>query len=334
MTVLRKPASQTTTARIFARSPAVVCALAIAVQTGCGVRITRLFPGPADDVETDGGIGGDAAADPDANAEPGIQIDGRWIPRARAIVLIHIGHSNMSGRAVNPPELKPHFHEPHPQLWSYRAQDTITATGPLLFRPAVEPLAEDTATQGRAGPGMALLRAALTHAPDAFIISIGSGQSGALYGLCDSYRKGGLFYDYTMRPARALRGKVTFAAVFTMFGANEFWGDDPAASGLSGCLRQLAADVRGELGEPDLPIMVGDFEMTAGGQYLPSLPGPAAVIGQLRLAVDTIDRSALIPTEGLPLEDDHHFSLVGHKLWAERALQILRDRAWAGWAGP
>jgi hypothetical protein len=164
------------------------------------------------------------------------------------------------------------------------------------------------------------------------LISIGSGQSGAQYGLCDSYKKGGLFYDYTMRPARALRGKVTFGAVFTMFGANEFWGTDPSASKLSACLQQLAADIRTELGEPQLPFMIGDFEMTAYGQYLPSLPGPAAVIAQLRLAVANIERSALVPTEDIPLEDDHHFNLVGHKLWAERGVQILHDRGWAPWA--
>ena len=144
----------------------------------------------------------------------------------------------------------------------------------MQFRPAVEPLAEDMATEGRAGPGMALLRSALAKAPYAYFISIGSGAVGRSYGLCESYKKGGLFYEYAMRPARALRGRATFGALFTMFGANEFWGNDPKASGLAECLRQLISDVREELGEPELPFLIGDFEMSAWGDYLPSLPVP------------------------------------------------------------
>jgi hypothetical protein len=276
---------------------------------GCGVSISRLIPQDQDETElvlpdasADGSEAietGEGADVPDGvsddgdgvfNPRPGIQIGHLWVPRQSAVVFIHIGHSNMAGRAANPAELKPYFHEPHAQLWSYRATDTITATGPLLFRPTIEPLAEDSSTQGRAGPGMALLRSALARAPKAQVISIGAGQSGAQYGLCESYKKGGLFYDYFMRPARALRGKVTFAALLTMFGANEFWGADPNASELSDCLKQIASDVRVDLGQPDLPVLIGDYEMTAHGQYLPSLPGPAAVISQLRLAIEKICR--------------------------------------------
>ena len=343
--------------------PTMALAFAVLAPCACGVTITRLIPEEQDDGETtgrpDGAVDpGDAASTPDGgqpvdggspdlegdigdtasttdmgtDTGPGVQLEGAWVARHQAIVFIHIGHSNMAGRAANPAELKPFFHEPHPQLWSYRARDPITATGPLMFRPAVEPLAEDMATQGRAGPGMALLRAGLAKGPDAHFISIGSGQSGATYGLCESYKKGGLFYEYTMRPARALRGKVTFGALFTMFGANEFWGADPQASGLAECLRQLASDVRADLGEPELPFMIGDFEMSAHGQYLPSLPGPAAVIAQLRMAVERIPRSARVPTENIPLEDDHHFNLLGHKLWAERGIQVLEDKGWAPWA--
>ena len=52
------------------------------------------------------------------------------------------------------------------------------------------------------------------------------------------------------------------------------------------------------------------------------------------MAVERVYRSALIPTEDIPLEDDHHFNLTGHKLWAERGIQILQDKGWAPWAPP
>src|SRR4051794_35174016 len=61
------------------------------------------------------------APPPDAPAPatggPGITVNGRFVPRANAIVLLHIGHSNMAGRATNPPELRPFFYDPDPQLW-------------------------------------------------------------------------------------------------------------------------------------------------------------------------------------------------------------------------
>jgi hypothetical protein len=263
---------------------------------------------------------------------PGVEIDGVFVPREKALVVIHIGHSNMAGRAANPASLHGYFYDLDPHLWSYHHEDPIGGTGPIAFRPASEPLAGDASSEGHAGPGMALLRSLLARAPDAHVISIGRGQSGAAQGLCQSFVRGGLLYEHFMRPARALKGNVTFVGVFTMLGANEFWNGDTA--GFSDCLRQIAIDVRGDLDEPALPFLYGDFEMSAWGQYLPTLPGPAAVIAQLRLVPGKVPRSALIPTEELPLEDDHHFNLQGHKTWAERAITILHERGWAPWESP
>lgn len=330
---------------------------------GCGVTVTSMFPeavpgdvgvpvAPNADAgdpdaagvvdatsDRDGSAAGDGpggedtrpVAPPDA-AVPGVQVGGTWVPKNRAIVLLHIGHSNMAGRGATPAALKPYFYDTHPQLWSYRPMDPIASTGPIGFRPAAEPLSPDVSTRGQAGPGMALLRSALAAAPDAYIISIGCGVSGAEYGLCESFVKGGLFYENTMKAARMLKGKVTFGGVFTMLGANEYWVRD--TSKLSDCLRQIAVDIRADLAEPDLPIMYGDYEMTAFGPYLPSLAGPASVIAQLAMMPTKVNRAALIPTTGLSLEDDHHFTMAGHKDWAGRAIQILRDNHWAPWAKP
>ena len=40
---------------------------------------------------------------------------------------------------------------------------------------------------------------------------------------------------------------------------------------------------------------------------------------------------ALIPTDDLPMQDDHHFNMLGHKLWAERAFAIMKDKGWSPW---
>ena len=277
--------------------------------------------------------GGPVVIDDGLPATGPLIIDGQEVPREQLLVVLHIGHSNMAGRSVGPEDARPYFYEPHPQLWSYTWQDAVAGTGPLRFRPAVEPLSADPFTLGAAGPGMALLRSTLARAPDAKVVSIGRGHSGRDLGGCSTFQRGGLLYDLVMLPAQRLKGRATFVGVFTMFGATEFEaGRSPAR--LAECMVRVAADLRAGLDEPELPFMVGDYEAAALGEYLPSNPGPAEVIQQLRRVVAEVPRSALIPTEDLPMQDDHHFDLLGHKIWGERALSVLQERGWAPWAAP
>jgi hypothetical protein len=45
-------------------------------------------------------------------------------------------------------------------------------------------------------------------------------------------------------------------------------------------------------------------------------------------------RLAIVPTDGTGMEDDHHFNLAGHKLFGDRAIQIIVDKGWARWPKP
>jgi hypothetical protein len=270
------------------------------------------------------------APSPDAGAvDPGggVTVAGAFIPRAKVIVFLHIGHSNMAGRATTPAASKPYFYDTDPQLWVY---------GDGGFRPAQEPTAPDNQSGQAAGPGMALLRSGLAVAPQGSVfVSIGHGHSGSFGGYCSNFRKGGLFYDITMRPARELRGKVTFGAVFTMFGQSEHRLDAAAQRGFSDCLAGMAAEMRADLGEPELPFVMGDYEAGISRADI----SPDGTLGkllraQLQMAQAKIPRSQLVPTEGLEMQDTHHFNMAGHKLWAERAVKILTDNRWASWASP
>ena len=80
---------------------------------------------------------------------PGVDIGGRRLPRSQVLVFLHIGHSNMAGRATRPTELRPLFYDTDPRLWTY---------GDGGFAPAKEPTAPDNQNGQAAGPGMALLR--------------------------------------------------------------------------------------------------------------------------------------------------------------------------------
>ena len=204
-----------------------------------------------------GGSSGGPDGSPDAATGPAgaaVTIAGAVVPKERALVFLHIGHSNMAGRSENPISERPFHYDTHPRLWAY-------GTGGA-WRPAREPLSADSMTQGRAGPGMSILRTALARAPEAHVISIGRGQSGQTSGYCRSYRKGGLLYHFVMEPAMELRGKVTFAAVFVMFGISEV-NDMANAGSFAACAQAVARDMRADLGEPDLPFVFGDWEEEA-----------------------------------------------------------------------
>jgi hypothetical protein len=296
------------------RSANLVTVMVVAAA-GCGLDV---IPRAGSDGSVDAGA-------PDVASAAGITIGGRFVPRAKAVVFLHIGHSNMAGRATRPAELKPYFYDVHPNLWAYGEG--------AQWRQAREPLAPDSSTDDAAGPGMALLRAALAKAPaDTYFISIGRGHSGSFGGTCAGFRKQGLLYDIVMARARELKGRVTFGGIFTMLGQSEYRFAADVQQMLSDCLLAVASDMRADLEDPDLPFLAGDYEMgITRADIAPTSQNGRTIRAQILMVPDKVTRAAVIPTDGLTMQDDHHFDLAGHKGWADRAIDILVSRNWARW---
>jgi hypothetical protein len=251
-----------------------------------------------------------------------VVINGMPVPRDKAIVFLHVGHSNMAGRTNTPLEMRPLNFEPHPQLWAY---------GMAGFVPAKEPLSGDYLTKGRAGPGMSILHTARALAPGSFMISIGRGQDGSRGGECKAFRKGGLFYETVMGPARMLKGKVTFGGIFSMLVLMEVY-DKPNLPRSHECMEAVAADMRADLEDPNIPFVMSDWEMGATGEFDPTRPLAVIAREQLRTAQKNIARSVIVPTDMLPMSDNHHFDLTGYKMWAERAFGLMKTAGWTTWA--
>jgi hypothetical protein len=296
--------------------------LGLGVLPGCGLEeIDRSRPRLG---LGDASTGPQEIADGGGGAVAGVTIAGVARRKDDVIVFLHVGHSNMAGRASGPEELRGFNYDVHPQLWSY---------GRDGFVPAREPLAADSLTAGRAGPGMSILRTALAAAPTRIMVSIGHGQSGPLGGYCRSYRRGGLLYDIVMRPALELKGKVTFGAIFTMLGVSEV--DDPTnLNAFATCLQAVAGDMRADLGEPDLPFLIGDWEVGSTDEFVPTGMPAMILMPQLRQAATVIPHAALISGDMLEMADPHHYDFAGHKLWAERGFALLRQQRWMPWAAP
>ena len=182
---------------------------------------------------------------PPGASGPGVTINGVFIPKDKVIVTLHLGHSNAAGRTDTPPNMRPMYFETHPKLWAYAKGGRFSA--------AKEPLSGDRLTQGKAGPGMAILRTAMEHAPDLTFVHIGRGHDGSVGGFCRSFRKGALLYDFVMGPAMELKGKVTFAAIFTMLGVNEFRRDEQNIPRFNECMAGIASDMRAIWANPTSP---------------------------------------------------------------------------------
>jgi hypothetical protein len=322
------------------RMKALVTLLIVLSAAGCGVKAhPRETPG-ATPIERDADPGpppappdraperADAsrpAPAPDTAPTPapaGVTIDGTFVPRERAVVFIHIGHSDMAGRADGPADLRPFFTETHPQLWTYARGGS--------FRAAKEPTAGDSGSAGKAGPGMAILKTALAGAPDTVFISVGHGHSGASGGYCPTFRRGQPIWPTFMDAARELKGKVTFGALFTMFGITEYHVPNGPAQ-VGDCILGLMNEVREELDAPDMTLMVGDWNMGGTGIYSPTGEYGRAARPELARIPMRDNRAGLIPTDGLPMHDDRHLNMAGHKLWAERAFMIMTEKGWTPW---
>jgi hypothetical protein len=275
-----------------------------------------------------GGAAGGSSGAPDmAPAVPAnaVSIAGTIVPREKAIVILHLGHSNMLGEAEGPDALRPFFFEPQPRLWSFRGNGN--------FIPAVEPTASGGRSRDTAGPGMGLLRAAAMRAAgDVHFISIGYGVGSAT---SEDWQKGALgHYERVMNLAVQLRGRVTFGAAVIMLGITDRHLPLARQNGFAANVAKIAASIRADLGVPDLPILHTDYEMEATEDLSPDGEVGMRFIPQIRALPMQITRCALVPTDNLGMEDDHHFDMTGQKDWSDRAMQILVDRNWAPWPKP
>jgi hypothetical protein len=278
---------------------------------------------------TDAGPGNrDAAIDtatppPDGAPPSGItvNINGTLVPKEKAIVFIHFGHSNMRGQASTPASLQSFFYSTQPQLWVYQ--------GANRFVLAKEETAPENTTITTAGPGMALLRTAAAAAPaDYHFISIGRGNGSSP---STEFLKGGVLYAAFMNRALELKGKVTFGGMFVMLGITERHLPTADQPGYPARMQQIIADIRADLGEPNLPVLYCDYEMLATGDLAPTGAVGRVILPMTRMLPGLISKLVLVPTDGLGMQDDHHFDFSGHKLWSERAIALMQSNGWFPW---
>lgn len=249
-----------------------------------------------------------------------INLGGVDVPRERAIAFIHIGHSNMAGRATRPQSSRPfHFTETHPHAFMYHP-----GSAPEL---AIEPkTAGDTAA---GGPGTALVKEAAMLAPDNYFISLGFGWPSAY---CSQFIPGGLYYDQLIAAPKAIKGRVTFGGIFIYLGITERHGSAADRSGFPECINTLVTAIRNDVGEPTLPALMNDYEVEGSGEFVVGGAVANAIRPEIERCPSVVSNFALVSAEGVGMQDDHHFNLDGHRTWVQRALATMKDKGWRPWA--
>jgi hypothetical protein len=269
-----------------------------------------------------GGSGAGGAGSGGSSASgAGITINGKFVPKEKAIAFIHFGHSNMRGQSTGPSSLKSYFYNTQDGLWSYKGSFTLAK--------------EPTAPEGSytyAGPGMAILHSAqnaLAAGSDVQFISIGYGIGSKT---SVDYQKSGVYYPIFMGWAGQLKGKVTFAGIVIMLGITD--GEHLASDQVPGFptrIAQIVSDIRADLAEPDLPVLFCDYEMQATATLAPTGTVGQTMIPLIHKLPSLISNLALVPTDGLEMQDDHHFDMQGHKDWADRLIALMKTNNWFPW---
>jgi hypothetical protein len=266
----------------------------------------------------------------DANVEPppssGVvtNIGGVNVPKENIIAFIHLGHSNMAGRATGPASEAPYnLTQTDPHAWMYHVGTAM--------QPALEPrTAGDNGCTSCGGPGTPLLKQAAAMAPGKYFVSLGYGIGSAY---CTQFLPGALYYDALIAAPKAMKGRCIFGGIVIMLGITERHGTSADITGYSSCINQLVTAIRNDVGEPNLPLLITDYEANATGALATNQAFPQSIIPEIRKIPNVVSNSALVPTDALSMQDDHHFNYLGHKVWTGRVLQIMKDKGWFPW-GP
>jgi len=247
-----------------------------------------------------------------------ITLGGTNVPKEKAIAFIHIGHSNMYGEASSPSSSRAyHYTETNPHAFMYKP-----GSSPTLAK-------EPTAGGPGAGPGTALVKEAVALAPDYYFISLGYGQPSAY---CSQFVPGGLYYDGLIAGPKAIKGRVTFGAIFIYLGITERHGTAADVNGFPDCINTLVSAIRKDVEAPNLPALMNDYEMEAKGEFVVGGAVYNAIYPQIQKTPSVVSNFALVSAATLAMQDDHHFNFDGQRTWAQRALKMMKDKGWFPWA--
>ena len=235
-------------------------------------------------------------------------------------IFLLMGQANMAGRT--PPEAEDK--RPDPNIWM------LDAKGKWV--PAAEPMHFDKPARVGVGPGLAFGRAVLAANPGMKIGLVPCAVGGTPL---SQWEKGGELFVATVARARQAAASGRLRGGIWHQGENDSREGDPAPTYEKRLIRMIA-DLRAELGAPNLPFVVGEL-----GHFLdPEIfPQAKMVNAALHNVVSKVRMTALASAEGLKDKGDRsHFAADAQrelgKRYAKGMQSLLGSANAAGSSGP
>jgi hypothetical protein len=261
-----------------------------------------------------------------------INLGGTEVPKEKFIVFLLIGHSNMSGE--NHPQADG---VGGPRIWYYQWYKSKT------WMPAKEPPNVPTlglSGRNEGGPGMAFLKGMAAAFPDyQFGVISNATVSCTLRGLntghngsgipADSnrYWKGATLYEEIPKIVNPLKKDFTLGGIICMLGTVEATRtSDSVCRRFSDDVQQMVADYRADLGAPNLPFIMGEYENNASGDFALTMPWPKLIDQQIKLVSGKVPNSVTINSVGIPMKDDHHYNIQGEGEFANRIVAAIKSK--------
>ncbi|MDB5049493.1 MAG: hypothetical protein JWO30_2564 [Fibrobacteres bacterium] len=257
----------------------------------------------------------------------------KTVPREKFIVYLMIGHSNMAGRDINRSDSVT-----HPRAWNYHWMSD------KQWVPAREipgNLKNGLSGRGCGGGGMPLLKHLVAEYPDYYIGAIDNASlsatvrgsiannSSGMPGDDNRYIKGSQLFLEITSAAKEVKKDAVLGGIFCQLGTIEATrSNGDICRAFSDDVVQMVKDMRAEIGEPNLPFIMGKYEAGASGTYAVTYPLPKIIAEQILLVPGKLPFSALVESEGLEMLDDHHYVTgpTGQGEWARRAVAIIKEK--------
>ncbi len=264
-----------------------------------------------------------------------IMLGGVDVPKDKFIVYLCIGHSNMAGE-----DYRNSDGTSIPHGWNYQWYSTKTW---VLAKETPGAMKNGLSGNGSGGPSMPFIKAMAAAYPDYYFgiindASLSSTCRGANSGLNTSnlpadqnrFWKGTTLYSQLVTAVNATKNDATFGGLICMLGSVEATRtSDTVCNRFSNDISQMATDFRADMGLPNMPFLMGEYEAGASGNFATTLPWPAIIASQIKLLPTKLTLSATINSVGIDMLDDHHYTATkGQPEFAKRLAAMIQTKSW------
>ena len=265
----------------------------------------------------------------------GLNLGGTQVPKDKIIVYLLLGHSNMAGVEMTKTDAVT-----HPHAWKY---NWMSDKQWVLAKETPGNFTNGLSTRGEGGPGMPFLKGMAAAYPQYYFgIVSNASQSATLHALNtgsssghlpqDSMRywKGISLYNELLQAAKEVKNNVTFGGMICMLGTVEATRTtEEGCRAFSADAAQMVSDFRQDLGVPNLPFIIGEYEAGASGNFALTKLWPQIVDQQIKLIPSKLALSATVNSVGIPMRDDHHYTPdVGQPEFAKRVVAVIQSKGW------